>query len=101
MKNEDEKSTVTLETLSMTTGHVLNKKKDRERQFYLWRKYAPVDWKLNKEIPLMALASSWFDEKYNVERFCGVVKLSPEDEQTKELLNNSPHYYIISYKISE
>ena len=73
----------------------------RERQFFNWRTYSQIDWKLNEEVPLIVYASSWYDEKFKVERFCGVSDLSKDEKETKELLDNSPHYYVISLKIFE
>ena len=73
----------------------------RARQFYQWRAYSKIDWKLDEEIPILVYASSWFDERYRVERFCGVVDLSLDEEMTKELFDNSPHYYVVSLKVSE
>jgi len=77
------------------------KKQTRKFQYYTWRRYSKTDWVLNQEIPLLVWASSWYDQKNNVERFCGVVDLSRDKKETKELLNSSPHYYVISYKVSD
>jgi hypothetical protein len=76
-------------------------KKDKKDQFYSWRNYADVAWKLNQKIPLMIFASSWEDKQYKFQRFCGVVNLEENEKQTLELLNSSPQYYKISYAINE
>ena len=79
----------------------LENKKEREHQFYIPRHYSKTDYKLGESVPLFVYASSWHDEKYNIERFCGVQDLSLDPEGTKELLDESPHYYVISYKVFE
>ena len=80
-------------------GNSLHKQKIREGQFYNWRIYRNIEWKLNEEVPMLVFASSWHDGRY--ERFCGTVELYENEEETKELLGKSPHYYIISLKVSE
>ncbi|MDL2241307.1 DUF5041 domain-containing protein [Bacteroidales bacterium OttesenSCG-928-L03] len=90
-----------IETFGSTTGCTLKKNIVREGQFYRWRRYSQTDWKLNEEVPLLVYASSWYDERFKINRFCGVVDLSLDEEQTKELLDNSPHYYMISLKVYE
>ena len=79
----------------------LKKDKERSSQSYHWRAYSKTDWKLNEEVPLLVYASSWFDEKMKMERFCGAGDLSLNESATKELLDNSPHYYVISLKVFE
>jgi hypothetical protein len=71
------------------------------QQSYTWRAYSKTDWKLNEDVPLLVYASAWYDEKYKIFRFCGVVDLSHSEEATRELFDNSPHYYVISLKVSE
>jgi hypothetical protein len=106
-KDED-----TIQTLSVhhyggsRSGIVLKKTKIEEwqrpgTQFYNWRAYSKTDWKLNEEVPLLVYASAWYDEKFKIFRFCGVVDLSHSEEATQELFDNSPHYYVINMKVSE
>jgi len=80
-------------------GIKLNKKKERDGQFYTWRSYSKTDWILSEEVPMLVFASSWHDGQY--ERFCGAADLSKDEEATKELLINSPHYFVLSLKVSE
>ena len=65
--------------------------------FYNIRSYADTKWILNEKVPLLVYASSWKDQKWGFQRFCGVVDLAQYDQQTLELLNLSPHYFMISY----
>ncbi len=99
-KDNDSTAVLNVEHLAgAVRGMVLNKKKERDRQFYNWRSYSKTDWVLNEEVPLLVYASSYYDGK--VERFCGEVDLSKDENSTKELLEKSPHYYVISIKVSE
>ncbi len=70
-------------------------------QFFNLRDFKETKWELNKKIPLLIFASSWRDVKYNYQRFCGVVNLSVGDEDTKLLLDRSPKYFEIYYKVLE
>lgn len=79
----------------------LKKHKERRGQFYQWRRFYKADWVLDKEIPVLVFASSWYDKKNSMERFCGVVDLSSDKNATDELLKNSTHYFMINYKISQ
>lgn len=99
-KDEDSVCRLKIETYgSGITGLPLKKKKERPSQNYNWRFYSKDEWALNKEIPILVYASSWYDKNIDADRFCGVSDLSEDEKQTLELLNNSPHYYIISYRI--
>ncbi len=100
-KTEDNISTLDIRTYALSSKSEINLAKNDHRQFYTWREYANTKWEINKSIPLLIFASSWLDKKYNFHRFCGVVKLSNDDEKTEELLNSSPNYIIVSYKITE
>ncbi|MGY5847133.1 DUF5041 domain-containing protein [Salegentibacter sp. HM20] len=100
-KTEENNSTLDIRTYALSSKSQINLAKNDHRQFYIWRKYADTTWELNKKIPLLIFASSWLDKKNNFHRFCGVVKLKDDDKQTNELLNSSPNYIVISYKITE
>ena len=101
-KDNDTSMSLTLENyVSSTSGIRLTKNKVRESQFYVWRPFSKTDWELNKEVPLMVYSSSWYDEKNNIERNCAVRDLSLSEDATKELFDSSPHYFIISFKVSE
>lgn len=65
--------------------------------FYTLRSYLDTKWILNEKIPLLVYASSWKDKESGIQMFCGIVNLSRDDKETDDLLNSSPHYYLISY----
>ena len=100
-KDNDTTLLLSINHLGGASRKPLKKNKERESQFYNWRTYSKTDWKLNETVPLIVYASSWYDERIKSDRFCGVVDLSLNEEDTKELIDNSPHYYVISLKIFE
>ncbi|PQB05049.1 DUF5041 domain-containing protein [Aureitalea marina] len=100
-KTEENNSTLNIRTYALGTTKEINLGKTDHRQFYNWRAYEDTQWKLNQKVPLLIFASSWLDKQYNFHRFCGVVNLKENDEGTQELLDYSPNYVVINYKISE
>jgi hypothetical protein len=100
-KTTENNSTLKIMTYALSSKREINLEKTDSRQFYNWREYEDTKWKLNEKIPLLIFASSWLDKKYNIHRFCGVVNLKENDEETTELLTSSPNYIVINYKISE
>lgn len=96
-KSEDSALLVKIETYGMAIGKRIPFKKYSKESMYSMRSYKSTQWVLNEKIPLLVYASSWKDEKYGFQRFCGVVILSKKDKGTEELLKSSPHYYMISY----
>jgi len=85
-----------------TTGGIkLKRQAERKYQFYSWRRFSATNWALNTKVPMLVYSSSWYDKKSDVERSCGAVDLSNNKAATKELMDNSPHYFMISYMISE
>jgi hypothetical protein len=92
---------VNVNVMGNSMGGILKKHKERKYQFYSWRSYSATKWKLGIETPLLNFSSSWYDKKYDIERSCGAVDLSLDKASTDDLLKNSPHYFIISYMISE
>ena len=101
LKEQEDGLMINFISYAMGSIQKLERKKDRESQFYISRNYSKTDYKVNEPVPLFVYASSWHDDKYDIERFCGVMDLSLDPEGTKELLDSSPHYYIVSYKVSE
>ncbi len=100
-KIEDTVLTMQFSTYSMGFRHKINYSKASEETYYRFRTYNDTKWKLNKKVPLFIYASSWEDKDSKYQTFCGVVSLSEGDSRTIQLLDSSPHYYIVNYKISE
>ena len=100
-KTEDNYSKLNIRTYALGTTKEINLGRTDHRQFYNWRAYQDTQWKMNQKVPLMIFASSWLDKTYNFHRFCGVINLKENDEDTQELLDYSPNYIVINYKISQ
>jgi len=100
-KTEENESVLNIRTYALSTKKEISLAKTDDRQFYNWRTYEKTKWQMNEKVPLLIFASSWLDKKYDFHRFCGVVKLKEDDKATQELLDNSPNYIVINYKISE
>ena len=99
--DNDKGQRLTINHYGGSTRKILKNKIRRKGSFYMWRAYSKTDWKLNEEVPLLVYASSWYDKRIKLDRFCGVVDLSDDEEKTKELFDKSPHYFVISLKVSE
>ncbi len=93
---DDNKSELQIDLTSFMINHKLELEKTSEHQFYQWRKYQKTRLIQNKEIPLLIFASSWQRPHEDFQRFCGVVRLAEGDPDTQELLDESPHYVLIS-----
>jgi hypothetical protein len=98
-KETDTVTIIRFETYDCSAKRPLHKNK--ANRSYHWRTYSKIDWVLNEEIPVLVYASSWYDEKYNIYRFCGINDLSLDENATKQLFDSSPHYFVIGYKIFE
>lgn len=70
------------------------------RRFYNYqsRPFKIEGLKMNTFIPLLLLGSMWYDEHFNIHRFCGEDVISPD--MSDEILKYIPHYYIIGVKIN-
>lgn len=99
-KQEADKFTISLRTLGINLRKTVPYHITSKGQFFSWLSYSDTKWKLDKKVPILIFASSWKDEKYDFQRFCGVATLKENDTDTNELLNSSPKYYLISYKIA-
>lgn len=86
-----------IETYVGSDGFKLVGDTTTKNRYYNWRSFINPTWKLNKKVPLMIYASSWTDKEYGIQRFCGTIELKENDDDTKELLKKSPHYYLFAY----
>ena len=100
-KVEDGKIEFHIKTYKISFKKKITYQKKDEDQFYNLRNYTDTKWVPEHKVPLLVYASSWEDKKYGFQRFCGVTKLSENDDGTEELLSLSPHYFVISYKVTE
>ena len=100
-KEADEKLKLRVGTYKRITTEEIEYEKSMENQFYSIRRYVNSLWEKGEEKPLMVYASSWYNERIDAQRFCGVINLSENDKRTEELLSSSPHYFKLCYKVSE
>jgi len=96
-QSKDTTFTMNFSTYGMRFKKEIHFQRNGKDSFYNLRSYLDTKWILNEKIPLLVYASSWKDKKWGFQRFCGVVNLSRDDKETDDLLNSSPHYYMISY----
>jgi hypothetical protein len=100
-RDADSVSVLSVNLMGNSTGMRLKKQTVRKNQFYSWRRYSKPVWKLNAKTPFLVYSSSWHDKQNNIERYCGAVDLSLSQAATKELMDLSPHYFVVSYTVSE
>lgn len=50
-------------------------------------------------VPLALLGSVWFDERFNIYRFCGENEIDPDLTLEKSMVHNLPHYYVFGVDI--
>lgn len=69
------------------------------KKFYSYypRPFILKDIKMGEFIPLVLFGSVWWDEEFNVHRFCGDNEIDPD--LSTEILKHIPHYYIIGVVI--
>lgn len=96
-QSQDTNFTMNFSTYGVRFKKEIQYQKYTKDAFYNLRSYAETKWVLNERVPLLVYASSWKDKKWGFQRFCGVVNLSQGEKETAELLDSSPHYYMISY----
>ena len=72
--------------------------KNSDKLFYAYqtRPFKMSTFKENEFIPLVLLGSVWYDERYNLFRFCGEIEIDPD--MSSEILKYVPHYYVVGVK---
>lgn len=96
-------ATIDLENICATnailTLQPLTNNKDRLQYAYESRPFEIKNFKPSTTIPLMLYGSFWYDEQFDIHRFCGENELSPD--MSSDMLTEIPHYYLISVKFDE
>jgi hypothetical protein len=67
-----------------------------DRFFYQVRPFKIEAFKENEFIPLILLGSGWWDERFNVHRFCTEIEFNPD--MSSESLKLMPHYFIVGVR---
>lgn len=94
---QDSTMLVQVKTYSMVFGIPVKYKPERKDSFYNVRTFLQGKFQYGEKMPLIAVASSWYDPQIGMTRFCGKAVLEKGEADTRELLEQSPDYYIISY----
>ena len=100
-KDKDTEIKLFIKSYSFSSEAKVELKRTSINSFFNWRRYKKTEWELDKKIPLMVFASSWKDEEYGFDRFCGVLYLTDNGKDTNELLALSPSYVVIYYRVEE
>ena len=72
--------------------------KDSDKKFYSYntRPFKIGTFEIDEFIPLVLFGSSWYDERFNVFRFCGESEIDPD--MSSEILKDVPHYYVLGIR---
>jgi len=68
-----------------------------DRFFYQIRPFKIEMFRENEFIPLILLGSGWWDEQFNVHRFCHEDEINP-DMTSGILFRNMPHHFVIGVR---
>ena len=69
---------------------------DKVTFFYTIRPFQIKTFNEDEFIPLVLIASGWYDERFNIVRACTEREIEPE--MSNELYRNIPHHYILGVK---
>lgn len=72
------------------------KDSDQLMFFYRTRPFKLNKFKEDEFIPLILLGSGWYDERFDIFRFCGEKEIEPN--MSSEILKDIPHHYIIGVR---
>ena len=70
-----------------------------EEYMYDYRPFKVGALQLGEFTPLVALGSYWYDEEYDLYRFCGEDELDPD--LSAGMLSSSPHYYVLGMIVTK
>ena len=72
--------------------------KNMNKMFFSYhtRPFKIEAFKEDEFIPLILFGSSWYDERFNIYRFCGEREIAPD--MSSEILKDVPHHYVIGVK---
>ena len=87
---------ITMPRITFNLRGLVNVNSDKLFFSYHIRPFKINTFKENEFIPLILLGSSWYDERFNVFRFCGEKEIEPD--MSSEILKNVPHHYVVGVK---
>lgn len=94
---QDSMVMINIHTYAQRFGMPIRYKPASKESFYNVRTFKQGEFTYGEKMPLIAIASSWYDKRSDINRFCGKSILEVGDKDTQELLTQSPNYYIVSY----
>ena len=77
----------------------LNVSKWKDKFMYGYRPFKVSDIQLGCFTPLLMVGSFWYDNKFDIVRFCGERELSAD--LSSEMLSMIPHYYVIGIIVTK
>ena len=86
----------TMPRITFNLRGLVNVNSDKLFFSYHIRPFKMSTFKENEFIPLILLGSSWYDERFNVFRFCGEIEIEPD--MSSEILKDVPHHYVLGIK---
>jgi len=75
---------------------LVQKNSDKLLFFYIIRPFQIKAFKEDEFIPLILVASGWYDERFDIFRACTQREIEPE--MSDEIYRNIPHHYIMGVK---
>jgi hypothetical protein len=72
------------------------KNSDKMSFFYHTRPFKMKAVREDEFIPLILFGSAWYDERFDIFRFCGENEIEPD--MSSEILKEVPHHYVIGVK---
>jgi len=85
------KNRVTLKLRGLTTND-----SNKMLFYYHTRLFKISIFKEDEFIPLILFGSAWYDERFNIFRFCGEREIDPD--MSSEILKDIPHHYVVGVK---
>ena len=75
--------------------------KDSDKLFYSYqtRPFKIKEFKEDEFIPLILFGSVWYDERFNIFRFCGEREIEPD--MSSEILKDVPHHYVMGVQFAK
>lgn len=99
-----------LKSVAMTVDHIgairkllpmkaQNTAPGKYEYMYDYRPFKVSAIQLGEFIPLVMFGSYWYDEKYDLFRFCGESELDPD--LSSKMLASIPHYYVLGMTVTK
>ena len=81
----------------LTVRPAVNTKTGDTNLDYKTRPFKVPEFQFDTFMPLCLYGSMWYDERFDIFRFCGEIELDPD--MSSDMLKDIPHYYVIGVKV--